>query len=522
MKITTIDILKFRGFHNQSFTLGSQITAIAGQNGTQKSTLLGLITQTFTLKVEDPMRQERPLCGGSYISQFKDKFRLSPTFDIPGSHEWTLSFDEGIPSFTVESIRRQGNDNVRFWKKGSRQAGDGYMNYPTIFLSMKRLLPLAEEDSNIKTDDNALTEEEKVEFKDLHNKILITQTPITSTTGITSKNKQSIGVSTSFYDWNQNSMGQDNLGKIILALFSFKRLKKKFPNNYKGGILAIDELDATMYPASQQELLGVLRKYASELKLQIIFTTHSLSLLRAMDDLKNIVKARPETQNQVKTIYLKRVDNEVKIKCDIDFKSIFLDLNVVAEGVKRKKKKVTVYTEDKENISFAKSILKRRHSDLEFVDVSISCSKLVDLVAMKVPAFCCPHSIIILDGDVRRDKAMMKKLKGAKNVLILPGNDSPERLLATYLFNLSDSDKLWSCLAEGYSKQVCFRAITYDQIMSSGENGRQDAKRWFNSQLGYWGRGASKVLNPLFNTMSSDRNQFIADFDAMIPRYIYD
>lgn len=312
-----------------------------------------------------------------------------------------------------------------------------------------------------------------------------------------------------------------NLGKIILALFSFKRLKKSFPDNYKGGILAIDELDATMYPASQQELLGVLRKYASDLKLQIIFTTHSLSLLRAMDDLKTIVSIRPETRNQVKTIYLKRVDNEVHIKSDIDYKSILLDLNVVAEGVKRMKQKITVYTEDKENITFAKSILKRRNSDLEFVDVSISCSKLVDLVAMKVPAFCCPHSIIILDGDVRRNKSMMKKLKDAKNVLILPGNDSPERLLATYLYNLSDSDKLWSSLSEGYSKQVCFRGISYDQIMNSGENGRQDAKHWFNSQLGYWGRGASKVLNPLFGAMTSERNQFIADFDAMIPRFIH-
>lgn len=60
-------------------------------------------------------------------------------------------------------------------------------------------------------------------------------------------------------------MGQDNLGKIILALFSFKRLHDKYPQQYKGGILAIDEMDATMYPASQVELLKILRKYASNL-----------------------------------------------------------------------------------------------------------------------------------------------------------------------------------------------------------------------------------------------------------------
>lgn len=105
MKITHIHIERFRGFQNEDFEVGSQLTAIAGQNGTQKSTLLAIVTQTFTLKAEDPMRAEKPLCGGSYISAFKDKFRLSPTFDRPKGHEWTISFDAGVDDFTVESIK---------------------------------------------------------------------------------------------------------------------------------------------------------------------------------------------------------------------------------------------------------------------------------------------------------------------------------------------------------------------------------------------------------------------------------
>ena len=96
MKITHIHIERFRGFQNEDFEVGSQLTAIAGQNGTQKSTLLGIVTQTFTLKPEDPMRAEKPLCGGSYISAFKDKFRLSPIFDRPKGHEWTISFEFNI------------------------------------------------------------------------------------------------------------------------------------------------------------------------------------------------------------------------------------------------------------------------------------------------------------------------------------------------------------------------------------------------------------------------------------------
>ena len=43
MKITKIHIDRFRGFRDQEFELGSRITIIAGQNGTQKSN--GLIVK---------------------------------------------------------------------------------------------------------------------------------------------------------------------------------------------------------------------------------------------------------------------------------------------------------------------------------------------------------------------------------------------------------------------------------------------------------------------------------------------
>lgn len=75
MLITKVHIKKFRGFHGQTFEVGSMLTAIAGQNGTQKSTLLGMITQTFTLGSDNPMSKEHPLCGGSYRSAFSEKFR---------------------------------------------------------------------------------------------------------------------------------------------------------------------------------------------------------------------------------------------------------------------------------------------------------------------------------------------------------------------------------------------------------------------------------------------------------------
>lgn len=146
-------------------------------------------------------------------------------------------------------------------------------------------------------------------------------------------------------------------------------------------------------------------------------------------------------------------------------------MNVVAEGKKRKKNKITVYTEDNENILFVKAILKTKASILDFVDVTLPCSTLTELVNKNIPAFKHPYSIIILDGDVRMNRAYLKKIKNADNILILPGNNSPERLLASYLYNLSDADPLWGNIANGYTKQLCFRDYTMEQINAGGELG---------------------------------------------------
>lgn len=521
MKIINIQVKKFRGFKDQQFKPGSLITAIAGQNGTQKSTLLGLITQPFTISVDNQMRGEKPLCGGSYRSAFSDKFCLSPKFDKPKEHEWTLSFDDGR-DITMESIVRTGDENIRFYTKGSHKAGEGYIQFPTIFLSLKRLVPLAEDDK-IKTDDSVLTDEEVRLFDKLHNRILIEDVPITSTTAISSTNKQSMGVNTAIYDWNQNSMGQDNLSKILLALISFKRLQEKYKEQYNGGILAIDELDATMYPASQVILLKVLKKYASKLNLQIFFTTHSISMLEALDKLRIETEAKLETQGQIKLVFLQHSDNNVLIKSDVDYNGIYLNLNVAIDEFDQKENKITVYREDKETEIFAKGILKSKANSLNFIDATFSCSMLMTMIEKKVPAFSYPYSIIILDGDVRKNRTFMRKIENAKNVLVLPGQDSPERLFAHFLHNLSDEDPLWRSInRRGYSKQYCFRDIPYDDMMEVGELGRQSAKEWFKSQLPYWGRNASKVLNPLIaGKLQGDVNTFIQDFDEMLSHYIH-
>ena len=82
-----IKIHKYRGFKDVSFKIGSQLTIIAGQNGTQKTTLLGMLTQMFTLDPKSPMGGEKPLIGGNYRSDFTNKFKFSPKYDKAGDQE---------------------------------------------------------------------------------------------------------------------------------------------------------------------------------------------------------------------------------------------------------------------------------------------------------------------------------------------------------------------------------------------------------------------------------------------------
>ena len=50
-------------------------------------------------------------------------------------------------------------------------------------------------------------------------------------------------------------------------------------SEYKGGLLLIDEFDATLFPASQFCLMDILYDISPSLNLQIVVTTHSTDLI---------------------------------------------------------------------------------------------------------------------------------------------------------------------------------------------------------------------------------------------------
>ncbi len=508
-----IKIHKYRGFRDVSFKIGTQLTVIAGQNGTQKTTLLGMLTQMFTLGKDNPMSAEKPLTGGNYRSDFMNKFKFSPKFDKAGDHEWTLKF-EGMDDFTATSIwRKKHEGTIRFWQKGTHAEGSGYIQYPVLYLSLRRLFPLGEDSKVEESHDVELSEAEKKEYKEFHDEVLFNVYEDAQPLYVKGVEKQTIGVNTNTYDWMTNSAGQDNLGKIVLALFSFKRLKEKYRKSYSGGILAIDELDTTLFPASQIRILKQLQSYASRYQIQIIFTTHSLTLINEACKLQDECEANEARKGQVNVVYLEREDDHIKIKENVRYGTIENNLCMALE--KKTNTTVNIFTEDDEAWLFMTNMLPAKYKKIiKHVHAKLGCSEYINLIEAKMPNFYPPEGLVVLDGDAVKEEHFSRV---ASKLVVLPGPKSPEQMVADWIQGLSDAHVFWKSINPGYCRQYCFKDHRYAQLAN-----REKAKMWFQSQCKkeVWGTTAYRMMKYWKKDNKDKVDVFVTEFEKMIKRII--
>lgn len=264
MIIKCVEIEKFRAFENTHFSLGKRITVIAGRNATQKTTLLGMIGQPFTIGPQNPMHGCKTIDGYNFRSQFRDKFKISEEHDKIGEHKWKLIFHPNVNDkdyFSIKSIprtQRGSKTTLRFWNAESRTSGAGYVQLPVYYLSLSRLFPIGESGKTTPLITDFSNEEIEYCIRQ-YSQILSIQ----NVKGPTIEVKKSTstrtfsGVNDEIHDILTNSAGEANITRIILAILSFKRLKEQYPS-YKGGILLIDEIDATLYSYSQFNVIDFL------------------------------------------------------------------------------------------------------------------------------------------------------------------------------------------------------------------------------------------------------------------------
>ena len=499
--IEQIRIKRFRGCRDVIIDFKKPVNAIIGKNGTMKTTILGMIAHPFSLKT-GPMSKETPLTGGKvFNSPLTEKFKFSEEFDVPGQHEWSLKLNKTVypkEIYTCLSERRKDNGRLRFWSTEGREKNMNYIQCPVIYLSMKRLLPIGEE-KGLKVEKTKLTDEETDIYSKIHNKILISTEEIQKVQDIDSSNnnKHTLGPKTPTTDAWTISAGQDNIGRIVLAVLSMKRLKDKYPDDYKGGIICIDEVESTLYPAAQEKLIEFMHYSAQKYKLQFFFTTHSMTVV-------NYLKTGKYSKRNSIT-YLQKVGGRINAIDNPSLRDIENNLNVEA-GKKEVSTKIKVYCEDDVAIVFCKSFLPRKiSSKVEFVrGMDLSWTVYKTLYQHNVPEFL--NNIIILDGDIKNQVNGWKNYPKNKNIGVLPTDYAPERMIYNMLFELNDDDDFWDNSLSGYSKDVCFR--NYPNRLEDIDR----IKNWFKEQKVHAGRGYSKFLNEWKNRNEKEVIDFQKEF----------
>lgn len=499
MIIKEIQIEQFRAFENVSFGLGKYLTAISGRNATQKTTVLGMLGQPFTISKGHAMYGCKTIDGYNFRSQFKEKFKISPEHDIIGHHKWKINLHQGVHSkeyYSVESIARRQRDKeptLRFWNSESRASGAGYIQLPVYFLSLSRLFPIGEsgKTNEVKID---LTEEELKYCVINYRKILSIQSMSEEALVGLEKGSGSrtfAGISDDIHDIFSNSAGEGNITRILLAVLSFKRLKDQYGKTYKGGLLLIDELDATLYGFSQIKLIEYLLEAAKTFKIQIVFTTHSPIILKCMSKLQrkefqekgielpvyaynsSVVYLEPQYDSiGTRTIMPKNIMSSTELN------RVLNDINLVAPGGENK---VNVYCEDKRAIDFLQYILSNsQHVNLDlymdFIDINLGWTNYIQLYEKKVPEF--RNNVIILDGDVLQMVEYRKKshvIEESSNIMILP------LVIERDLFKLLKNHEHFGEFSQNYSN---VSALTYDICFNEWplnvtHYNTNDFKKWY-------------------------------------------
>ncbi|MFY7665764.1 ATP-dependent nuclease [Flavobacterium sp.] len=481
MKISKVSITTFRHLSNLNFDFGSTLTVIAGGNGTGKTSILGLIGHIFKFG-----NTSHNLFNGRFETKYSSVFRFSSQHDTGNSYHYKITFTDNSEK---EAQFRETNENGRIRHRidvGGRKRHGGKILKPVIFLSLKRLIPLAQENErNIRLGMQTLTPELATEYNELYNEIF-SANEIISPVHTISNNKNSFSPTTSNFDAHGISAGQDNIGQIILALLSFKQLKQNDPN-YEDGLLLIDELDATLYPAAQKNLLKVMLRIGRELDVQIVFTTHS-------SDLLNFLSSRTGSQFKHHTNFVSLTNSLGSVTATQGFRELTIllaDLN--HEALREiKPKKINFYFEDYEACCFFKGIVEGVDFGCEnsYKNLSISCGTYKTLIDKGFEEFF--RSVVVLDGDFKSSFSQTQ----TNNVVFLPGTVRPENIVKDFLASLPEDDAFWDNTFR-YTKRVFL-----DNINGVADN-RDAMKRWFNSQIEFWGVDASslfkrwKELNPV-------------------------
>ena len=470
-QLKKLHIEKFRALNNVEVEFGDFITVVCGKNGTSKSSILGIAAQIFSFEKDYASGQDisfRQIAGGTFKSQYSEHFRISTQFDQPGSMVVNIELHDGYTdqaaTAKLELMKRGKSPRPVVRNNSTVNKGDNAsrnFTHPVIFLSLKRLYPIA--DRNYQVIDFDYLNKHKQEFIGLTNELLNRQSSLATGTEGTISSAVAHGDN---YDQESVSAGEDNAGQIILALMSFRKLKEEYAD-YKGGLLLIDEADAGLFPTAQINLLKILDRECRSLKLQVVMTSHSPTLIEYAYG-----QSQHKYSRKYKTLYLSNTFGGVQVMQDWSWAQISADINTttITAGVNAKLPKIHVYFEDREAADFFAALMSRqpvKKFTTPLPDITFGCTNYLQFIEKGVSEFS-ERSIICLDSDAVQ-KIGKRKLP---TVVLLPGSLPPDQLIFEHLYNLPASDSFWknglqftrSTFTNGAAEVINEFSITGEQV----------------------------------------------------------
>lgn len=525
--IKKLKIKDFRLIKELSFQPSKYVNIISGKNGTGKSTILGMIAQGFSYnnkviefispecqelnktkfskldpELDSELRTEYNSIlthfGKPFESSANEHFKLSEK-DVRETEHINVILDNE-EWFKVETTNHTDRILPRFVTRRDNNESANYI-HPVIYLGLDRLTPLVKTKNKSYSLD--ISEQDKKDIHILYESILLKQYPNNLTATETDTKKQTAAYIDPERTIEMISSGEDIVGQLLLALYSFKKLKDNYPHDYKGGILLVDEVDATLYPAAQNILLDIFLEKARAWNIQIFVTTHSLTLLEHLETEK--IK-NPRINRDVKIFTTNESDiSDIKIT-ELDFLYKFKNELLAQVNQELILDKVKVYFEDPEAYFVFKNLIKGfKDSDNLAVSkrikpissVSISSSQYQSLHKHKVPEFT-NNSIICLDGDQEIDNSKYK------NFITLPNHGSkanPEEFVFDILNN--PNSEFWEQTNGNYNFPIFMNNSKY-RVLQSIKNGTYEEqygnqngtykntkprvvwKAWFNDEKSNW------------------------------------
>ena len=557
--ISQLQVKNFRAFSEEedkeyTFPLGKHITCIAGHNGIGKSTLLAMLGNCGELKVSKGRHLNGTAFRGEYSQIIKgdknfdttgDKCRITfadlpskqnedipyieelefrATFQAAKKKSVIYTHDKKSDLYHQEEVQTSYTRYRLIPKKTEARQIEKKIDWPTFYLGLSRLYPVGEADD---TNSKAIDKEILSKLVDHHKMILSSSDEYNgaSTVKISDTDKKrGFGINTGKYNAVANSSGQDNIGQILLTVYSFENLKNQLKDEYLGGLFLIDELDATLHPSAQNKLFDFLYKKSKELNLQIVFTTHSLSLLQHILTTHEL----KEKNKSLSLLYLTNARNRIEVSHNPAYRLIQNDLLSTYSGATNKIQ-IPIMTEDDVARWFLKNILSLKNCNysINYLNNKLGWEQIVDLVIGDYNYF--RNQITILDPDIMladNIEKIIPSLKGSRykfntssskfttEILCLPGNKAVEEIFWIYLSTLAANDPFF------YDPEIEESGLTHRALMDKspstypGEKGLPQIKKWFEDHqwvadiaFKYWAKDNAEIILAFENSFNAEYNK---------------